>query len=759
MQVEDIRVQLLVTPGEWNDKSKKLGELSPKSKIIVRMKVDVLIFGPQKSNQLQIITEELASSEYYLQEPHYDTIQCSYKNPQSLHIPGLQASSLVQAENFSSEVLALQDTGELDEQSSQDQEAKKAALSSLIFDIDSFFNDLPKHVYLSYVPIDNRIQTVLLDHQRVAVDFISRRENKTGRSMWQSHTLEDGNTVFQHTITGAKSREASDCLGGIIADAMGLGKTLTILAAIVHSIDAASAFALHGAKGRAKATIVIVPSELLLNTWSREIDKHISFGAVRSIQYHGPERSTHDATLSNYDIILTTYGTLMVEFRKRTGPLYRLSWYRLVLDEAHTIRNSSSKQFEAVVAISANIRWCLTGTPIQNSLDDLGSLVKFLRVPLFEDGATFRKHVSKVHLQRDSTKGEFKNLLLLLGSICLRRNRGILPSPGYTIEDQRLDFTAQEREQYTFLEMAFKRSMTLAAKNHCGGSPHQGVMEALLRLRMFCNNGLDTSSSTGLLNLSGEVICSYCSCDVLSISRLMDSADGYLTRCLRLLCSECKVQYQSQFQGGGSLTCNLCQKNHGVGDFSTEASPDTVRILERPTKIQALVRDVVVNYFGHKCIIFSFWKKTLDVVGKALDHQGVKYLRIDGDTTPRKRNNILTEFQSRSASRIIMMTFSTGAVGLNGLTVADRVHILEPQWNPAVEDQAIGRALRIDQTKQVVVVRYAMRQSIEEAVQSRQFRKLQLAGGGFHDESKRSGSRANPIEELGAYLQHGGNQQ
>lgn len=62
-------------------------------------------------------------------------------------------------------------------------------------------------------------------------------------------------------------------------------------------------------------------------------------------------------------------------------------------------------------------------------------------------------------------------------------------------------------------------------------------------------------------------------------------------------------------------------------------------------------------------IIFSFWKKTLDVVGKALDARCVKYLRIDGDTPSRKRNDILTEFQSRSASRVIMMTFSTGAVG------------------------------------------------------------------------------------------------
>ncbi|CAG9975897.1 unnamed protein product [Clonostachys byssicola] len=115
-----------------------------------------------------------------------------------------------------------------------------------------------------------------------------------------------------------------------------------------------------------------------------------------------------------------------------------------------------------------------------------------------------------------------------------------------------------------------------------------------------------------------------------------------------------------------------------------------------------------------KAVIFSFWKTTLDVVGDALEARGVKYLRVDGNVSPKKRNTILLDFQNRSAWRVLIMTFSTGSVGLNGLTVANRVHILEPQWNPAVESQAIGRFLRIGQRNKVTVVRYAMLRSIEE---------------------------------------------
>jgi hypothetical protein len=156
-QVESIRVQPLMTVEEWNDKLKKLQELPKKSKTIVRMKVDILVFGPRKSKQLQGIAEELAISEYYLQQPHHYIVHCSYENPQSLQIPRLQASTLIRAEK------ALQDAEEVDKLSNQDQQAEATALSSLVLDIDSFFNELPKHDYLSHVPIDKRVQTGLYE--------------------------------------------------------------------------------------------------------------------------------------------------------------------------------------------------------------------------------------------------------------------------------------------------------------------------------------------------------------------------------------------------------------------------------------------------------------------------------------------------------------------------------------------------------------------------------------------------------------------
>ncbi|KAJ4125773.1 hypothetical protein NW765_001547 [Fusarium oxysporum] len=104
---------------------------------------------------------------------------------------------------------------------------------------------------------------------------------------------------------------------------------------------------------------------------------------------------------------------------------------------------------------------------------------------------------------------------------------------------------------------------------------------------------------------------------------------------------------------------------------------------------------------------------------------------IHGSRSLAERTKVLKEFQSKNGPTILLMTLGTGAVGLN-LAVASRIYLLEPQWNPSIEEQAIGRALRLGQESQVVVVRYITAKTVEQAdVVFRQRRKLQLVGGGF----------------------------
>ena len=104
---------------------------------------------------------------------------------------------------------------------------------------------------------------------------------------------------------------------------------------------------------------------------------------------------------------------------------------------------------------------------------------------------------------------------------------------------------------------------------------------------------------------------------------------------------------------------------------------------------------------------------------------------IDGSLALNERLKALENFRSPTGANILLMTLGTGAVGLN-LAVATRIYLLEPQWNPSIEMQAIGRALRLGQTEQVKIIRYVMAHTVEESnVLDRQKRKRELAGGGF----------------------------
>ncbi|KAF4976356.1 hypothetical protein FZEAL_6954 [Fusarium zealandicum] len=729
MAVQGFYAEIWVPVAEWGFKTSEALNLGIHSRKTVKMKIDMLLFGPENAGTS--FATSLGECQLYLQDPHRSLIQAPYANPQSLEIPEV----LLDGQNTNSTQFQASREEYDGERGEWDDERPDETAADPMSDIDALLDALPVHETTTTTLTDTRIISSLFKHQQEATDFMMRRETmtlQTTQDLWEHKSLDSVQAYYQHSITGAKSKYADDFYGGILADDMGLGKTLATLATIVFSSDRAKHFGARRVQNQpagarsieaSKATLVVVPSELLLNTWAREIEKHLCPGSIRYIKYHGQERREFDSKLDQQDIILTTYGTVMAERRRGNSDLHRIEWYRLVLDEAHTIRNWSSKQFNAVHSISSHIRWCLTGTPIQNSLDDLGALVRFLKMPLFSQPAIFRRYVPKLRYRKGSTTGELENLRLILAAICLRRNKAVLPGQGYQIEDRKLTFTSQERDQYRNMELSLERAIDIGSKGHTDEKSHTKVMEALLRLRMFCNNGLDNSNLAkflkrdpnemlSFLQQSGEDICAFCSVDVLSIGNASDPDSGCLTPCCRAVCGECEQQYRGR---DCDKPCPLCQAKHSLG-IDPAGGHITVQPTEtqHPSKIRGLIEDVDKHYLSNKCVIFSFYKSTLDIVGSALKARGIKYLRCDGDIPPKKRNTILLDFQNKSSWRVLIMTFSTGAFGLNGLTVASRVHLLEPQWNPAVEKQAMGRVLRLDQQNKVTVVRYAMKESIEE---------------------------------------------
>lgn len=147
---------------------------------------------------------------------------------------------------------------------------------------------------------------------------------------------------------------------------------------------------------KSKATLVVCPVSLVAQ-WAREIISKTR-PSLNVCIYHGPNRPSDPTELAPYDVIVTAYTTLSSDLpieEDRRGPLGRLKFHRVILDEAHTIKNRNTQMAAACCRLESTYRWCLTATPIQNKIEELYSLLKFLRVRPYCEWAEFRMHIQK----------------------------------------------------------------------------------------------------------------------------------------------------------------------------------------------------------------------------------------------------------------------------------------------------------------------------------------------------------------------------
>lgn len=122
----------------------------------------------------------------------------------------------------------------------------------------------------------------------------------------------------------------------------------------------------------------------LLGQWKIEIETHARSGSLYVFVHYGQSRARDVETLLGHDVVLTTYGVLSSAYHFENPNehilLHSIHWFRVVLDEAHTIKSSKCQIAQDIFSLVADCRWCLTGTPIQNNLEDIYSLLHFLRV-------------------------------------------------------------------------------------------------------------------------------------------------------------------------------------------------------------------------------------------------------------------------------------------------------------------------------------------------------------------------------------------
>ena len=367
-----------------------------------------------------------------------------------------------------------------------------------------------------------------------------------------------------------------------------------------------------------KPSLVVAPTSVIYN-WEREIKRFRP--SLTVCVYHGLRRTL----LEDADVVLTTYALLRQDEEK----LQSRHWKVAVLDEAQNIKNPDSQVAKAAFGLQSQFRLTLTGTPIENSLEDVWSQFHYLNRSVLGSRKTFLENFSKPILQGDAPT--VARLRRRLKPFILRRMKSEVAAELPPRSDLVLYCELNEEERIVYDSLLNSSRSDVLQKLNQGESLFQ-ILEVLLRLRQAsCHLGLIPGQ---LAETSSKI--------------------ERLVACLKESVSE-----------------------------------------------------------GHKALVFSQWTSLLDLIENILKREGLAFDRIDGST--RDRGAVVDRFQGDKDIPVLLLSLKAAGTGLN-LTAADHVFIVDPWWNPAIEEQAADRAYRIGQTKPVMVYRLVAKDTVEERI-------------------------------------------
>ncbi|KAL2681200.1 hypothetical protein Neosp_008807 [[Neocosmospora] mangrovei] len=724
------------------------------------VKVNIDVYGPR--NSAKDVGDELSRAKLWLQRSdtsHIINPGVEYHNPHFLRIRirGSDAEILQPSQPVVNNATSRKQTRE--------EQLRKM--------VEEVYKTVGSNRDVDRAEGGSRVTRELLEHQKEALGFMLERESghiADKYRLWREVNHPDGTTEKK------RSQRPDEKGGGILADEMGMGKSLSILALVMRTLDQGQEWAKEKNEENkdrksvkfSRSTLVVVSAAckhtlsesshdsnakdaVLINNWIDEIEKHLQQG-LRVIKYHGNSRK--DLTdIDDSDIVVTTYHTLSAEYqvnKGRTSPLHQIGWYRVVLDEAHIIRRPTTTFYRACNSLEACSRWCLTGTPIQNKLADIGTLFSFIKADSFKEPAVFRKWIENAYEQNAEDPEQVKNrLVLLLQALCLRRTREVLNLPNTSQNVRRLDFSPEERDQYENTKNILVRTI----KNRVGeieSSSKFGLFQMRLQLRILCNHGTyqkafswhrrslqdEKEALIGSFGGHREMTCAGCQQPMPILGSNWAEGGRFKDHCAHVLCSEC---IEESTWAGSEVPpdrCPVCfrwsqpKRQAGGADQDVEMSDAPVKKLS--------VEDDHKHYFNHAGVstkmraIIEDVRVDLQTTKRHLEEAEIPFHQIDGDCPIPKRQAKLDAFARDDDIPVLIMTTGTGAFGLN-LTCANRIFIAELQWNPSVENQAIARAIRLGQENEVRVTRYIIKDTVEVEMMAQQRHKKNLAALGFDD--------------------------
>lgn len=649
------------------------------------------------------------------------------------------------------------------------------------------------------------LQCTLRRYQKQALHWMVQRELSRQSEVRQLHPLWDEYEVpdltfylssFSLAASLAFPQANGSARGGILADEMGMGKTVECIGLMLA--NAPPLIQTDGflqQQGTCRATLVVCPMSLI-SQWRDEIQR---FSDLKVALYYGDTRSKMDrAQLAHTDVLVTTYGTLTAEFRanlkakaKAQRILAGTTWWRIILDEAHIIRNRGTETAKAVFQLKGERRWAVTGTPIQNRLSDVFALLHFLKEDPWADIGWFNTVILRPFEKGDAVA--LNRLKAVLHPLMLRRTKDMKGSDGAQIlelpprieETLRLQFSETERD---FYEALYNRSQTkfeAFVKEGVVLNKYVQILQLLGQLRQGCNHpflvlGRGAKEAKDFEAEIARFVEKFASRSQLIEKKVMStqfveglvedlkkSGDArqecpiclsipefpVLSECGHLFCREC---IDPMFNERGFARCPICRTVFSQSGLSAVPRNEPLFQIDfkkewqgsaKTNRLMAELRRMREADPKTKCVIFSQWTLMLDLVEIPLGMDNFQFLRLDGTLSQKQREAILKEFEKKSSATILLISLKTGGVGLN-LVTANIVFFLDSWWNPAVEDQAIQRVHRIGQTKTVFVYRFIVEGTVEEQILELHSKKKFLAASIGTDPEEMKQMRLADLQSL-----------
>ncbi|MBA0862859.1 hypothetical protein Goshw_013772 [Gossypium schwendimanii] len=540
---------------------------------------------------------------------------------------------------------------------------------------------------------DSGFQPVLKPYQLVGVNFLLLLHRKgIGGGNW--YGLE-GLTTF--------------CIcAAILADEMGLGKTIqaiTYLTLLKHL------------KNDPGPHLIVCPASVLEN-WERELKKWCPSFSV--LQYHGAGRAAYSKELSSlskaglpppFNVLLVCYSLFerhSVQQKDDRKILKRWHWSCVLMDEAHALKDKNSYRWKNLMSVARNAkqRLMLTGTPLQNDLHELWSLLEFMMPDLF---ATEDVDLKKLLNAEDrELVGRMKSIL---GPFILRRLKSdvmqqLVPKmqrvEHVIMEKQQEDAYREAIEEYRTISQARIAKLSESDLNNIVGIlPQRQISNYFVQFRKIANHPL----------LVRRI---YNDEDVVCFARRLHSMGVF----------ECTLdRVIEELKNYNDFSINRLLIRYGITGGKGTLSDECVML---SAKCQALAKLLPsLKRSGHRVLIFSQWTSMLDILEWTLDVIGVTYKRLDGSTQVTDRQTIVDDFNNDTSIFACLLSTRAGGQGLN-LTGADTVIIHDMDFNPQIDRQAEDRCHRIGQIRPVTIYRLVTKGTVDENVYEIAKRKLTL---------------------------------